>query len=97
VFNAAVFTTADAMKNGLVDQAGYEKDATDYAAKLAGLTQPTIERYERRLSFFDMLGSAEGSASSEFGFDGKSVRLKVDSKMLDEAATPRMLYLWRGQ
>ena len=71
-----------ALKNRLIDQIGYWEDAVTKTAELLGEKSVKIVRYERRPEFFEMLSEIRSPVS--FSRSG-----------LSEAATPRMMYLWR--
>jgi protease-4 len=94
LFNGKIFTTADAQKNGLIDQSGYLEDACDWVTRAAGLSSPTIVRYQRRASFFDILSAR--SAIPQPSANG-NISINIDAKLLEELATPRIQYLWTGQ
>jgi protease-4 len=97
---------ADAAKaEGLVDDIGFLDDAYIYAAKLAGLSNPTVVKYHDQPSLLDLL-----SAESKFSADSKvmtgaagggvtinGVNVNVDANLLDALKTPRVLYMWQGQ
>ena len=95
VASGAVFIGPDAQKLGLVDGLGFIDDTVALAAKKAGLTNPTVIRYERVPTLFDVLGMA----SSPDGLQGKVQSEQAKSlvtELLHEATTPRSFYLYRG-
>jgi protease-4 len=100
VANGKVFTAADALTLGLIDQVGYLEDAQAYATKTAGLTGPTIVRYQDPPTFMQLLMSSRSALPAlAAGGDGRSpaVNVTIDQRLLHEMSTPRPLYLWRGQ
>ena len=100
VANGKVFTAATALNMGLIDQVGYLEDAQSYAQSTAGLTNPTVIRYQDPPSFMDVLLSSRSSVGSVIGGaagEGAGVTIKIDQNLIHELSTPRPLYLWRGQ
>jgi protease-4 len=100
VANGKVFTAATALNMGLIDQVGYLEDAQAYAQSTAGLTNPTVIRYQDPPSFMDVLLSSRsnvGSIVSGAAGEGSGVTIKIDQNLIHELSTPRPLYLWRGQ
>jgi protease IV len=101
IANGKIYTTAEAIKLGLVDQEGYAHDAYAAAATLAGLNDKHVVRYDPIPSFFDVFG-AESKANiaprgGGAGVTINGVNVNVDGNILREIATPKMMYLWRGQ
>jgi protease-4 len=81
-FNGMVYTAAEAQQMGLVDTIGYESDAMDKAAALAGLGDPTIVRFDLREPLLStILGQSPTSA------------LDMKVELLEELRTPRFMYL----
>jgi protease-4 len=98
VFNAQAYMADAALKMGLIDQTGYQDDACTYAATKAGLTKPTVVKYEQPFSLATLLSSMSGKsnlpgheASSGLKINGMS----VESPQLDEWLNPKPLYLYR--
>jgi protease-4 len=91
IADGRVFTATDALKLGLADTQGYAHDAYDRAAKLAGLSNPTVVRYKHQPSLFEALNIkwTGGGASG--------VNLSIDPKVLHQLTTPRAMYIWRGE
>ena len=85
VATGQVFTTKQAIENGLVDEEGFIEDAILRAAELAGLDEDNVRvvEYERRLTFMEgfLLGSSP-------------MRNDVSLTSLLELATPRAYYLY---
>jgi protease-4 len=106
IADGRVYTAADALKLGLVDQIGYPNEAYDKAASLAGLSNKHVVRYTPRPpSIFEMLSAESKAGAAQAGASGtggtvnvNGVNVNVDVRaLLDELGRPRPLYLWRGQ
>lgn len=100
IANGKAYTAQEAKKLGLIDQIGYPDEAVAEAKKLAGLTNPMIVKYQRRSSFIEQLfgnASFRGSPGSASTVSINGVSVQLDSKLLDELNTPRLLYMWQGQ
>ena len=82
----------DALKLGLVDQIGFLDDATQYAAKQAGLSNPMVVNFHEAPSLMDMFTSDSKFRGSSFTNNG--INVNVDAHILEELATPRPMYLW---
>ena len=96
IYDGRAFTAQDAIDNGLVDQIGYLDDAVAWVKTQAGLSKPTVIKYQRRTSIFDLM--AEGSSALPAP-SGKSVTLNVqiNPELIHELSAPRVMYLWRGE
>ena len=99
VANGKVFTAADALTFGLIDQVGYLDDAQAHAAKAAGVSGPTVVRYEDPPTLMQLLMSSRSLVPGPSSGGGASpgVNINIDQRLLHELSTPRPLYLWRGQ
>jgi protease-4 len=98
LFNGRIFTADEAEKNGLIDQKGYIEDACNWVAQSAGLSSPTIVRYQRRATLVDLfLSTSAGNAPDRRAAANGNVNITIDSKLIDELTTPRLQYLWKGQ
>lgn len=93
IANGKIYMAGDALKLGLIDQVGYLDDAIAYVAKKAQLSKPMAVRYEDNPSLSQLLFGAE----SKFGGGSAGVTLHVSPEVIDQMATPRLMYLWRGQ
>lgn len=93
IANGKVYSGPEAMKLGLVDQVGYLTDAIIHASSVAGLSNPTVIRYEKTPSFSDLILGAQGSARPA----APGVTVHVSPEVLSQLQTPRLMYLWRGQ
>jgi protease-4 len=82
----------EALKLGLVDQIGYLDDATQYAAKQAGLSNPMVVNFHEAPSLLDLLTSESKFRGS--GFTASGINVNIDAQVLEELATPRPMYLW---
>jgi protease-4 len=84
VATGQVFTTRQAIDNGLVDKEGYIEDAISRVVELAKLDKSTtkVVKYKKPFSLFEgILASSEAKR----GFD---------TQMLLDLAAPRAWYLW---
>ena len=100
IANGKVYLTDEALALGLIDQSGYPSDAYAYAATQAGLGNPQVVRYQDPPTLLDLLSAQSNvpaSAKSSGGVTVNGVNVNVDSGMLHELMTPRLMYLWRGQ
>ncbi len=95
IADGRVFTAADALKLGLADHGGYPTDAYAHAAKLAGISNPTVVRYKHQPSLFEAFGATSKLSESLRG--GGGVNVNIDPSLLDELQSPRAMYLWRGE
>jgi protease-4 len=99
VADGRAFTAQEAKSNGLIDGIGYLGDAIAYAKKTASLSNPSVVRYSRPPSLFDIFGASSNlpgtHASGPSTVNG--VNVNFDRKLVDELLTPRVLYLWRGE
>ena len=84
VSNGETYLAEQAKKLRLIDEIGYLDDAIDEAARLAGLGDPHVVRYDRRAGLFEQIA---GEAN---------VNVDVDLDPFDNDQTPRILMLWRG-
>lgn len=83
-FNGKVYVAGKANELGLVDAIGYESDAIDRAASLAGLSDPHVVRFQPRPQLFaQFLGALDGGSA-----------LAEGAEALQEWRTPRLMMLW---
>jgi protease-4 len=89
--SGAPFTTAEAIKNNLIDQEGYLSDAIDKAAALAnlpvGTAQVTVIGHQPSLF-------AKLMSSRQEGIDLRAVDSRQVRQMMDDLATPAVEYRW---
>lgn len=80
-----VFTTQEAIQNGLVDREGYLEDAVDRAIELAGLSKGTTQVfiYEPEQTLSDLMSAAQE----------KLIQSPADN--VREMMVPRACYLWQ--
>jgi protease-4 len=109
IANGKVYTAAEALKLGLVDNFGYATDAYNMAASLAKLSNKHVVQYNKPQTLFDLLAGGEASKSNlsaaatnngQGGAGGvtiNGVNVNVDSSLLQELSRPRLMYYWRGQ
>jgi protease-4 len=81
-----VYTSRQALENGLIDALGYEEDAIGAATQLAGKAQVEVVRYERMHSLLEMLFARANASSTNAALD-----------MLPAMTSPRPMYLWCPQ
>jgi protease-4 len=99
VADGRAFTAQEAKSNGLIDSIGYLGDAIAYAKKSASLSNPSVVRYSRPPSLFDIFGASSNvpGTHASGGTTVNGVNVSFDRKLIDELMTPRVLYLWRGE
>lgn len=76
-----VFTAADALSEGLIDEIGYWDDAVKRTAAVLGVPSVRIVRYEHRPDWSDWIASLRTPHPVH--------------TLLNEIDRPRILYLWR--
>ena len=99
VADGRIMSAEEAKQSGLVDQIGYLNDAVAAAASSAGLRNPTVVRYQPVPSFWAALMGSSGDqdkAAPVGSMNVSGVKVEVNSRLLEELTTPRMMYLWRG-
>lgn len=95
-----VWTGRDALQNGLVDQIGGLKEALEYAAKEAGLTQYSVENFPKPVTAMDALLASmqqetEDYLVKSFGLSENAVRaFRSLSDMKKPAIYARVPYLF---
>ena len=94
IANGKIYTAADALALGLIDDIGYTQDAYDYAARQAGLTKPTIVKYHEPTSFLDTVMGKSNVNPPQGSVNINGVN--IDASAVRELTSPRLLYLWRG-
>jgi protease-4 len=100
IANGKVYTAKNAKDLGLIDDVGYLEDAQKYAASQAGLSNPTVIRYQDPPSLMQILMASKsnvpGALAAAQG-QAPGVSVTIDQNLIHEFTTPRPLYLWRGQ
>lgn len=96
IANGKIYSADQALTLGLVDSIGYLDSATASAAKRAGITNPCIVRIDRVPTFFETLG-AQSRAAPLGRVSTKDMSLSIESDILHEISTPKLLYQWSGQ
>ena len=76
---------AEAERLGLVDTMGYQADAIDRAAELAGLDEPKVVAYGWPQSPLAFLQAGPGQTTGQ----------AVVRELIDEAQTPRIMLIWK--
>ncbi len=81
-----VFTTEEALKNGLVDREGYLEDAIDRVLELTGHSKDSVQifKYGPKQTLSDLMSAAQK----------KLVRSQADE--VREMMVPRASYLWQA-
>ena len=82
IADGRVYVAHEALSAGLVDELGYLDDALKYAAMKAGLSSPTVVKYQDAPSFLDLIG-----AGSESRFPGPSRRSGTESRSMGSTST----------
>ncbi|MFB3894082.1 MAG: S49 family peptidase [Phycisphaerae bacterium] len=85
-FNGKIYMAEEAKKISLVDDIGYLDDAIKRAQKLANISGAQIVQYQQRKGLLSGLMGANSSAG-----------VSIDSKLIDDLQTPRILMQWKGQ
>jgi protease-4 len=96
IANGKAYTGDEALKLGLIDEidtTGFLDVAVAHAAKSAGITNPTVIKYQEKPSILDILSQAK-YAGGQPGASG--VNINIDASLLDRLSTPRMMYLYNG-
>ncbi len=92
VADGKIFSAAQAKAFGLIDgDQLYLKDVIARATQSIGVANPSIFRIEHEPSLLEQLG---GQPAAKFGGEGASV--KIDSSLIHDMLTPRLMYLWPG-
>jgi len=104
VANGKIYMTDDAVTLGLVDEKGYLHEACEYAATKAGLTRPTVIRFQNPQSLLDVLldgkSNVGGTSASASASGTQTITINgvnITAADVRDLMTPRLMYLWRGQ
>ena len=81
--DGSIYAADEALQKGLIDQVGYMESAIELAKALADTGNVHVVEYKKTFSFASLM-----AAESKLG-------INIDSKMIDEASTPRLQYLWQ--
>jgi protease-4 len=81
-FNGNIFTAAEALDLGLIDNVGYLDDAIDQAASLAGLSDPKVLKYTMCKGLLEQLAGAKAGPI-------------IDPNVIDEIQTPKLMMIWK--
>lgn len=85
VAEGQVFTAAEALRNGLIDELGYMEDAIAEAKRRAGLVNVRVVRYNRPLGILDALIGVSAGGGSPI----------LDEKTIMKLRTPRLMMILR--
>jgi protease-4 len=94
IFNAQAYTATAALSMGLVDQIGYLDDTCKAAASKAGLTNPTIVKYEEPSPLLAFLQARSPLPDSEATGDIKINGMPVEIPALHQMLDRRPMYLY---
>ncbi|MCF7956188.1 MAG: signal peptide peptidase SppA [Phycisphaerae bacterium] len=81
--DGSIYAADEALKMKLIDEIGYIEDVIGTVKSLTGLSSVHVVEYAKPFSLANLMG-----AETKFG-------LNIDTKMIDEATTPRLQYLWQ--
>lgn len=100
IANGKVYMGEEALKLGLIDRIGYPADAYRFASQKAGLKKMMVVRYEESPSLLRLLTSEDCfngvRPSGQGSFNISGVQVNMDSRLLHDLLTPRLMYLWLG-
>lgn len=99
VFSGKAFIAQDALDRGLVDQIGYPEKAYDYAASLAGITNPSVVRFAPSATLLQLLMARSNIQRDETGASAGMVNIdgfSLDARSVEKLFAARPLLLWRG-
>jgi protease IV len=99
IFSGKAFLAQEALDRGLIDQVGYPDKAYDYAASLAGITNPLVVQFAPRPTLLQLLSARSGIQRNSSGAFSGMVSIdgfSVDARAAEELLTARPLLLWRG-
>ena len=94
IANGQVYTAKQAEKNGLIDGIGDLTAALAYLQNTHAISNPTVVRFDRRVTFFEALGGPRQQGPS---ININGLEIKIDPMTLQELTAPRPMYLWRGE
>ncbi|MFU8893387.1 MAG: signal peptide peptidase SppA [Luteolibacter sp.] len=83
-----IFSGSQGLAGGFIDSNGFIDDAYTKAAELAGVTNPTIIRYQTNLGFFDIFGSFASAGDAS-----RKVEIDVSDRLLPHIQSGVPLYL----
>lgn len=91
IANGKVYTSKEAKDLGLIDDdAAYPEDAYNQAAKMAGVSKPTVVKYELQQSIWEMLTSKSPVNPLQ---NSSAVNVNVNSDLIQELISPQLMYL----
>ncbi|HEY1684998.1 MAG TPA: signal peptide peptidase SppA [Tepidisphaeraceae bacterium] len=91
IANGKVYSSKDAYALGLIDDDNaYADDVYDEAAKLAGVSRPTVVKYDLQPTIWEML-TAKSNLSQVQSVNG--VNVNVDANLMSGLLSPRLMYL----
>ena len=81
-----IFSGSQGLAGGFVDSNGFIEDAYEKTAELAGITNPTIVKYQTRQGFFDLLDPFAAA-------NARKVEIDVSERLLPKIQSGVPLYL----
>lgn len=90
--NGKIYTSAQALEFGLIDEIGYFNDALDKAKELGNAEGASVIRYEEPFDFKSLLTKFPGTSSVN---NLNEARLLLQGA-IDIAATPQIRAVWNG-
>lgn len=81
--NAQIFTAAEALELGLIDEIGYPEQAFAKAKELAGLKEAKLIRYQRP-------GAYKPNIYSQY----EDADVLIDPREMMQIVSPQLMYLW---
>lgn len=85
-----IYTGAQALENGLVDQLGYNEDAILVAKEISGLKDATIIKYKKAFTLSEIFAVIMNNLSRN-----RTIEIDLKGITIDDD-TPRFMYLWTG-
>ena len=81
--DGSIYAADEALKMKLIDQIGYIDDVINTVKSLTGFNSVHVVEYSKPFSLANLM-----EAETKMG-------LNIDTKMIDEAMTPKLQYLWQ--
>lgn len=98
IANGKAYTAQEAKATGLIDEIGYLDKALAWTEAKAGLSKPTIIRYEEKVSFMDRFpfAQAQGRPRAQ-SLNVNGIDVQIDSETIDRLLNTRPMYLFRAR
>lgn len=91
-----VWIAEEALQLGLVDRLGYEQDALDRAADLAGMSDYRVQEYPFEFNFFNFFGGPGFSGELQELRPEQVFALPTTNDLLESLQQPPLQYRWMG-